>query len=108
MVKTDRIKLAVSITCDAYLALIKLDKSLIGTRNYMGFAAFWHYDYRHYLRGASTAHRVKVHHKLSVAGLPPCGTGPEYDRIISEPIDAKCRMIAAAKVEKDGASDKGI
>lgn len=55
-----------TITFEAYSKLILLDKSFVGTPNYMGLAYFWNYEYRHYLRGMSM-YRLRLVHKKGLA-----------------------------------------
>ena len=63
---------------------LDLDKSFIGTPDYMGMAYFWHYDYRHYLRDSSPYRRRLVHKHLCAAGLDPVGNTPEHTAIITQ------------------------
>jgi hypothetical protein len=41
------------VTFDAFCALNALDKTFVGTPNYMGVAFFWGHGVKHYLREAS-------------------------------------------------------
>ena len=50
-----------TITFEALSKLYQLDKSFVGTPNYMGMAYFWNYEYRHYLRDMSNYRRRLVH-----------------------------------------------
>ena len=52
-----------TITFEAFSKLLWLDKSFVGTPNYMGIAYFWNYEYRHYLRDMSGYRRRLVHKK---------------------------------------------
>jgi hypothetical protein len=61
---------------------LDLDKSFIGTPDYMGVAYFWHYDYRHYLRDSSRYRRRLVHKHLIMAGLDPTGNTKAHTEII--------------------------
>lgn len=41
--------------------LWKLDKDLIGTKEYMGFAWFWDHDIKFYMRGSSAKDKKYIH-----------------------------------------------
>ena len=77
---TDLEKLTLS--CAADQALLNLDKTFIGTDDYMGMTYFWHYEYRHYLRDTSYARRRHVHTALLAAGLEVNGESKEHLAII--------------------------
>jgi hypothetical protein len=57
------------VTFDAFCALNALDKTFVGTPNYMGVAFFWGHGVKHYLREASQAERRKIHKKWLAEGL---------------------------------------
>ena len=50
-----------TITGEAFVKVHELDQTFINTPNYLGVAYFWNYEYRHYLREASTTQRKEVH-----------------------------------------------
>jgi len=85
-----------TISWEATNALIKLDMTFVGTPNYLGMTYFWAYEYRHYMRDASIAQRVKVHKKWLEAGLDFLETSKAHWDIIG------------AVLKKDVRSDKGI
>ena len=58
-----------AVSWKANEAVLNLDKSFVGTPDYMGVAYFWNYAYRHYLRDASIAQRRRVHKKMLDCGL---------------------------------------
>lgn len=62
--------------------LSEMDKKFIGTADYMGLAYFWNYDYRHDLRDASAAERVKVHAAFLANDLPLDGASADHLGII--------------------------
>lgn len=68
----------------AYDKLSALDKTFIGTTDYMGIAFFWNYKYRHSLRGTSELGRRIVHGMFLRAGLAPDGDSPAHDAIINK------------------------
>ena len=71
-------------THEQFHEIYKLDMSFIGTENYLGFAMFWHFDYRHSLRDASQNQRRKVHNALLKHNLPVAGSSPKHEQIISK------------------------
>lgn len=71
-----------AISFDAYEALKELDKTYVGTHNYMGIAYFWAYDYRHYLRDATTSQRRRVHQAFVAFNLPVMGESAEHEILI--------------------------
>ena len=71
-----------SLTFHATEKLLELDRSFIGTEHYMGYAYFWNYEYRHYLRDATISSTRKVHHALLKAGLAVDGESEEHYKII--------------------------
>jgi hypothetical protein len=58
-----------SISWPAMEGLFALDKTFLGTENYMGITYFWAYGYRHTMRDTSYANRRLVHKKLLEAGF---------------------------------------
>lgn len=66
----------------AYDRLLKLDADLIGSPDYFGAAWFWHYDYRHELRGASHATRRRVHAAMLAAGLDVSEASERHEAIV--------------------------
>jgi len=72
------------ITTAAHAKLTKLDRTLIGTPDYMGIAFFWNYEYRHLLRDATPKKRKKVHDKLIAAGLSCGGRSVHHEMIVEK------------------------
>ena len=68
---------------EASRAILQLDKSYVGTENYLGVAYFWNYEYRYPMRDASVATRKAVHMKLLKAGLEVDGCTPQHDSIMA-------------------------
>ncbi len=62
--------------------LDNLDKSFIGSNDYMGIAYFWSSAYKHGLRAASAVKRRQVHDALLSARLDLDGESPEHEEII--------------------------
>lgn len=70
----------------AYAAIIKLDKSFVGTDDYMGIAWFWNHEYSDYLRpeNCTVRKRVDVHDAFVKAGLDLKEESPKHRKIIKE------------------------
>ena len=45
----------------ATMALLKLDQSFVGSKDYLGLAYFWTHEFKHYLRDATIAQRKRIH-----------------------------------------------
>ena len=71
-----------TLTMKATHELLELDKTFIGTDDYMGMAYFWSYEYRHYMRPLSYAAARRVHKKLIAAGLDVSADSPAHEAII--------------------------
>ena len=69
-------------THEATQAIYKLDKTFVGTENYLGVASFWNYEYRYPMRSASVATCKAVHAKMLAAGLEVDDCTPAHDEII--------------------------
>jgi hypothetical protein len=50
--------------------LNKLDKSFIGTSEYMGFAWFWDHEIKHYMRDSSTKQKKYIHNSFVLNKIP--------------------------------------
>lgn len=50
--------------------LNKLDKSFVGTNDYMGLAYFWDHEVKWWLREATAYQRVKVHKLFMINNVP--------------------------------------
>jgi cellulose synthase/poly-beta-1,6-N-acetylglucosamine synthase-like glycosyltransferase len=75
-------KLNVSATGKAEEAIMWLDAGFVGTPDYMGMSWFWHYEYRHYMRGATYSQRRRVHAAFLKSGLPVDGESDEHEAIV--------------------------
>ena len=49
------------ITMQATIEVYKVDKTFVGTKDYMGVAYFWGHEYKHTMRDLSHAKRRKIH-----------------------------------------------
>ena len=76
-------------TIEAMSAVMDLDRSFVGTPNYMGVAYFWSYSYRHYLRDASIAMRRRIHNKMLDCGLEVNGESEMHSQIIFRYLNGK-------------------
>ena len=75
------------LTFEAFEGIFKLDKTFVGTSNYLGLAYFWAYEYRHYLRDCTMAKRRKVHKKFMQADLELHGESEKHLDIIETVLD---------------------
>jgi hypothetical protein len=74
-----------TISFKAFCALQELDKSFIGSPEYLGIAYFWGSNgCKYYLREASVAQRRRVHHLWVKAGLDLAGETLEHYKIIQQ------------------------
>ena len=75
-------------------ALLNLDRTFIGTPNYMGIDYFWAHEYRHYLRDASIYQRKQVHKKWMEADLDFLETSQTHWNIIGEVLKKRIPNLA--------------
>ena len=73
-----------TMTAEATAGLLQLDKSFIGTDNYLGLAYFWNHAYRWPMREVSYAERRRVHKAFIKAGLLPSALSDEHEKLIEE------------------------
>lgn len=78
-----------TVTWNATEKILDLDKSFVGTADYMGVAYFWSYAYRHYLRDASVSQRRRIHKKMLECGLPVDGNSEMHSYIIFQVLNGK-------------------
>lgn len=69
--------------------IIELDATLVGTSDYMGFAFFWNYEYRHYLRPQRPHILRKIHSALLSEGLDVSGKSERHLQIITKYFNSK-------------------
>lgn len=89
------------VTVDAFNAIFKLDKTFVGTRNYLGLAYFWAHEYRHYLRDCTMAKRRTVHKKWLQAGIDLEGVSDKHLSIIKAVLDG-VTLPTGITVKKEG------
>lgn len=71
-------------TClDTFKMIKEVDFYNIGSKKYMGFAWFWNYEYRHYLRDASYVTRQIIHDRLLDFDLELSGESSKHHLIIT-------------------------
>ncbi len=58
-----------SLTFDALSKMLELDRTLVGTPDYMGLAYFWGHDYKHSLRDATAKQRRTIHNTWLDRGI---------------------------------------
>lgn len=73
-----------SISWGASGEIYKLDKSFIGTEDYIGIAYFWTHEYKHYLRDATISQRRRIHNKALTLGLDFCEVGIKQWELIAQ------------------------
>ena len=73
-----------ALTMEALIALDQLDKTHVGTPNYMGIAYFWGHGTKHYLRDATYYQRRRVHRLWLEAGLDLSGETEAHYSIITK------------------------
>jgi hypothetical protein len=66
----------------AYIEVLELDKTFVGTNKYMGLAYFWAHEYRHYLRDTTDANRRRVHSEFLTGGMELNGVSSHHESII--------------------------
>jgi len=71
-----------NITSKSFADIYELDKTYVGTENYLGVAFFWNHEYRHYLRDTTDAKRKKVHNTFLNMGLDIIGKSDIHLQII--------------------------
>jgi len=71
-----------NITLKAFADIYELDKSYLGTPNYLGIAYFWNYEYRHYLRDTTNHKRKRVHDLFLREGLEVAGSSGRHLELI--------------------------
>ena len=77
------------LTSVAHDAIRNLDESFVGTPNYFGVGWFWSSEYKHYLRGATYAQRVKVHKDMLELGLNPGDISDKHLEIVKKYCEIK-------------------
>ena len=65
-----KVDLYLNCGMNSFEQLDKLDKSFVGTNDYMGLAYFWDHEIKWWLRDATAYQRVKVH-KLFIKNNVP-------------------------------------
>ncbi len=80
-------------TANQWNLLHELDKTFVGTENYMGFAPFWHYNYRHYLRDATLSQKVEIHKAFMETGFCLNDVNNIYTKVI-EKVLWDCRSLS--------------
>ena len=65
-----KVDLYLNCGMNSFEQLDKLDKSFVGTNDYMGLAYFWDHEIKWWLRDATAYQRIKVH-KLFIKNNVP-------------------------------------
>ena len=85
---------------DATVAILNLDKSFVGTPNYMGVAYFWAHEYKHLLRGATISQRRRIHNKALGLGLDFCEVGVKQWELIGRVLRMSVEEMIGKKYYK--------
>jgi hypothetical protein len=89
-VMSRRVEQDVSLTNEGYHALVRLDASYVGGRNYIGLAPYWNENFERILGPATCDERTTAHDALIASKLPLGGTSGLHDIIIQLAL-AYCR-----------------
>lgn len=89
-----------TISYDAFSKIYSLDKKFIGTKDYMGLAFFWGYEYKHYLRDASTSQRRRIHNKGLDKNLDFTKIGLKQWEVISDVLKIPVKEMLGKKYYK--------
>ena len=81
------------LTFEAYVKLDALDKTLVGTPDYLGLAYFWDGEYKQYLRIATPKQRKLVHDRFLAAKLHLDGVSPQHEAIVKKVLLAKAKKV---------------
>lgn len=65
-----KVDLYLNCGMNSFEQLDKLDKSFVGTNDYMGLAYFWDHEVKWWLREATAYQRVKVHKLFMINNVP--------------------------------------
>ena len=68
--------------------LHRLDSSLVGSPDYMGYTYFWSPQYREELRNSTALERVTIHDEMLKSGLPVDGESEKHLAIILKVMSA--------------------
>lgn len=71
------------VTAEATNALIALDDTFVGTKNYMGITYFWNHEYRHLFRD-NRRHWIKIHTAFMKNNLLVDGQSDKHLEIIKK------------------------
>lgn len=78
-----------AVTFKCFEKLYWLDKTFVGTPEYLGLAYFWAYEYRHYLRDCTMAQRKRIHKLWLKHNLDLEGVSDEHLLLIGKVLDGK-------------------
>lgn len=80
-------------THSAFVKLWELDKTLVGTPDYLGIAYFWDCEYKQLLRIATPNQCKTVHDRLLAAGLKLDGVSDQHKAIIERVLLKKAKKV---------------
>ena len=90
---SDASNYSLPVTYAASVKLQKLDRTLIGTPDYLGVACFWNSEYNQYLRVATHKQRKSVHDKLIAAGLSVRGASFVHEEIVKKVCARRAKKV---------------
>jgi hypothetical protein len=73
----------------SFMKIIELDNTLVGSPDYMGFAFFWNYEYRHYMRSQRPHVLRKIHNIFLDNKLDLTGESEKHFEIIKRIVNHK-------------------
>ena len=73
----------------AFMKILEVDKDFVGTENYMGFAFFWAYEYRHYMRSQRPHTLRKIHNAFLSNKMGLSGQSEKHFDIIKRTVNHK-------------------
>mgnify|MGYP006189613937 CR=1 FL=1 len=65
-------------------ALKELDRSFLGSPNYMGYVSFWHTDYNGWLSNCTTHQKKSVHDRFIQLRLSLDGRSDQHLEVLEE------------------------
>jgi hypothetical protein len=78
-----------TLPSNSFMKIIELDKTLVGTEDYMGFAYFWAYEYRHYMRSQRPHTLRKIHSTFLANKMELNGVSERHFDIIKRTVNHK-------------------
>ena len=90
---SDTTNYTLPLTFFSYNKLYLLDKTLVGTPDYLGLAYFWSGEYKQLLRIATPKQCKTVHDRLLAAGLKLDGVSDQHKAIVEKVLLKKAKKV---------------